>query len=76
MEALLRATGDVRGGGVKRWAQEQLRAYLHAGCQVFATPSSVCLCPDGARFGNPGEEVLVSPAVHLSCKTTMWLPPQ
>eukprot|EP00971_Amphidinium_carterae_P022303 439904-Amphidinium_carterae.1 len=76
MKAQMRATGDPRGGGVKKWDKEQLRGYLYAASQVFSIPSSISMCPDAARFGNPGEEVLVSPAVRLASGTSMWMPPQ
>ena len=74
--ALLKANDDSRQAGASKWAPRMLAHEVAKMWLTWRSGGIVGLAPDGARFGNPGEDTYVIPCYHSSSGSGGWLPPQ
>ena len=72
-QALMKAIGY--GKDARNWERSELVNFWYACSKTLSQPSSLVLAVDPARFGNPGEEVVVTQAQHISSGLSLWLPP-
>ena len=72
-QALMKAIGYEKDA--KQWEKSELVNWWYASSKLLTKPSTLVLAVDPARFGNPGEEVVVTQAQHISAGLSLWMPP-
>ena len=74
--SLLRAAGDDRAGYAHLWVAQVLAQELSSMTLNWARGGTFGLIPDGARFSNPGTELMMCGVWHCDSQTGAWMPPQ
>ena len=72
-QSLMKAIGY--GKDARNWERNELVNFWYVCSQTLSKPSTLVLAVDPARFGNPGEEVVITQAQHVSSGLSLWLPP-